>query len=78
MPNWVRCLFGNPERSRHFGVQRLVLILAGIGGWASSTVNAGRTAAAIPINAQINPFQEMVKAKGLPTSHYDDYSLIFN
>jgi len=49
-----------------------------IGGWASSTVNAGRTAAVIPINAQRDPFQEMVKAKGLPTSHYDDYSLIFN
>ena len=54
------------------------LILTGIGGWASSTVNAGRTAAAIPINAQMDPFQQMVKAKDLPASHYEDYSLIFN
>ena len=54
------------------------LILAGIGGWASSAVNAGRTAAATPIHVQIDPFQEMVKAKGLPASHYQDYSLIFN
>jgi hypothetical protein len=26
----------------------------------------------------LDAFQEMVKAKDLPASHYDDYSLIFN
>jgi len=66
------------RKTKVFAAAAAALILAGIGGWASSTVNAGRTAAVIPINAQMDPFQEMVKAKGLPTSHYDDYSLIFN
>jgi len=54
------------------------LILAGVGGWVSSTIHAPGTAAALPTSIQIDPFQAMVKAKGLPTSHYDDYSLIFN
>jgi hypothetical protein len=66
------------RKTKVFAAAAAALIVAGIGGWASSTVNAGRTTAAIPINAQMDPFQEMVKAKGLPTSHYDDYSLIFN
>jgi hypothetical protein len=66
------------RKTKVFAAAAAALIMAGIGGWASSTVNAGRTAAAIPINVQMDPFQEMVKAKGLPTSHYDDYSLIFN
>ena len=26
----------------------------------------------------IDPFAMMTGAKGLPTSHYDDYSLVFN
>ena len=66
------------RKTKVFAAAAAALILAGIIGWASSTVTAGRTAAAIPISAQMDPFQEMVKAKGLPTSHYDDYSLIFN
>jgi hypothetical protein len=66
------------RKTKVFAVAAAALILAGIGGWVSSTVNAGRTAAATPINVQMDPFQEMLKAKGLPASHYDDYSLIFN
>jgi len=66
------------RKTKVFAFAAAALMLASIGGWGSSTVNAGRTTAAIPINAQTDPFQEMVKAKGLPTSHYDDYSLIFN
>jgi hypothetical protein len=66
------------RKTKVFAVATAALILAGIGGWASSAVNAGRTAAATPINIQMDPFQEMVRAKGLPASHYDDYSLIFN
>ena len=66
------------RKTKVFTVGAAALILAGIGGWASATVNAGRTAAAIPINVQMDPFQEMVKARDLPASHYDDYSLIFN
>jgi hypothetical protein len=66
------------RKTKVFAVAAAALILAGVGGWASSTINAGRTAAATPISVRIDPFQAMVKANGLPTSHYDDYSLIFN
>jgi hypothetical protein len=66
------------RKTKVFAVAAAALILAGVGGWASSTINAGRTAAATPIRVQMDPFPEMVNAKGLPTSHYDDYSLIFN
>jgi hypothetical protein len=66
------------RKTKVFAVAAAALILAGFGGWISSTINAGRTAAATPITMQVDPFQAMVKAKGLPTSHYDDYSLIFN
>jgi len=66
------------RKAKVFAVAAAALILAGIGSWASATVNADRTAAAIPINVQMDAFQEMMKTKDLPTSHYDDYSLIFN
>jgi len=66
------------RKTKVFAVAAAALILAGIGGWASSTVSAGRITAAIPVSVQMDPFQEMVKANGLPASHYDDYSLIFN
>ncbi len=42
-----------------FAIAAAALILAGIGSWASATVNAGRAAAAIPINVQMDAFQEM-------------------
>jgi hypothetical protein len=66
------------RKTNVFAVAAAALILAGVGGWASSTIHARGTPAATPISVQIDPFQAMVKAKGLPTSHYDDYSLIFN
>jgi hypothetical protein len=66
------------RKTKVFAVAAAALILAGVGGWVNSTINAGRTAVATPIIVQMDPFQEMLKAKGLPTSHYDDYSLIFN
>ncbi len=66
------------RKSKVFAVATAALILAGVAGWASSTINARGTPAAAPISVQMDPFQAMVKAKGLPTSHYDDYSLIFN
>jgi len=54
------------------------LILAGLGGWASSTTQLHGTKAAASIRVQIDPFQAMVNANSLPTSHYDDFSVVFN
>jgi hypothetical protein len=59
-------------------VAAAALILAGLGGWASSTNPLHETKAAAPIRVSINPFQMMVNANGLPTSHYDDFSVVFN
>jgi len=66
------------RKTKVFAFAAAALMLASIGGWGSSTVNAGRTTAATAISVQMDPFQEMVKARGLLASHYDDYSLIFN
>jgi hypothetical protein len=52
--------------------------LAGLGGWASSTTQSRATKATAPISVQIDPFQAMVNAKNLPTSHYADFSMVFN
>jgi hypothetical protein len=65
------------RKSKLFAAAAAALILAGVGGWASSTFNAGQTAAAAPISVRIDTFEAMVKAKDLPTSHYDDDSLVF-
>ena len=65
------------RESKLFAAAAAVLILAGVGGWASPTINAGQVAAAAPIGVQIDTFEAMVRAKDLPTSHYDDYSLVF-
>jgi hypothetical protein len=54
------------------------LILAGLGGWASSTAQLHATKAAAPIRVQIDPFQAMVNANGLPTAHSHDFSVVFN
>jgi hypothetical protein len=56
-----------------FAAAAAALILACVWGWASST----GTKAAVP-TVQIDPFQAMVSAKSLHSSHYDDYSLVFN
>ena len=46
-----------------------VLILIGVGTWTSTSALAAST---------IDPFAMMVSAKDLPTSHYVDYSVVFN
>jgi hypothetical protein len=51
-------LFGTRDRNK---ADRRRLLA---GGGASSTINAGRTAAATPISVQIDPFQAIVKANG--------------
>jgi hypothetical protein len=56
-----------------FAAAAAALILACVWGWASST----GTKAAVPTSVQIDPFQAMVSAKHLRSSHYDDYSLVF-
>ena len=48
--------------SKLFAAAAAVLILAGVGGWASSTINAGQVAAAAPIGVQIDTFEAMVRA----------------
>jgi ABC-type transport system involved in multi-copper enzyme maturation permease subunit len=65
------------RKTKVFAAATAALILAGIAGWASSTINGGQAAAAAPITVQIDTFDTMVKAKDLPTSHYDDYALVF-
>jgi hypothetical protein len=63
-----------------FAVAAAALIIAGIGKWASSTIHARGTSAVIPISVPMDPFnfKAMSNATDLPTSQYDDYSLIFN
>jgi hypothetical protein len=51
------------------------LILAGIGSWAASTTQARVDT---PARAGVDTFQIMINASNLPTSHYVDYSLVFN
>ena len=60
-----------------FAAAAAALILACIWGWASSTLNRGATAAATPLSVHIDPFEAMMQSKALPTSHYEDYSLVF-
>jgi hypothetical protein len=57
-----------------FGAAAAALILACVWGWASPT----GTKAAAPTTVQIEPFQAMVNAGSLPSSHHDDLSLVFN
>jgi hypothetical protein len=61
-----------------FAIAAAALIIAGIGKWASSTIDARETWAVIPISVLMDPFKAMLNATDLPTSQYDDYSLIFN
>jgi hypothetical protein len=57
-----------------FAAAAAAVILACVWGWASSS----GTKAAVPTTVQIDPFQTMVNGKSLPSSHYDDFSLVFN
>jgi hypothetical protein len=65
------------RKTKAFAAATAALILAGVAGWASSTIDGGQTATAAPIPVQIDAFEAMVNAKNLPASHYDDYSLVF-
>jgi hypothetical protein len=51
------------------------VILAGVGGWATST-----TKARVPHSAAngVEPFQLMTNAKRLPTANLVDYTFVFD
>ena len=51
------------------GVVILIGTWIGVGTVAPTSALAGST---------VDPLAMMTGAKGLPTSHYDDYSLVFN
>jgi|EndMetStandDraft_3_1072993.scaffolds.fasta_scaffold60399_4 hypothetical protein len=50
------------------------LILAGIGGWATSNTQARVATATV---GGIDPFLIMTNAKDLPAEHYRDFSMVF-
>ena len=62
------------RKTNLFAAAAAALIVACVWGWASPT----GTKAAAPTGVQIDPFQAMVNAQSMPSSHYDDYSLVFN
>ena len=51
-----------------------VLILIGVGTWIGVGTGTPTALAA----STIDPFAMMASAKDLPTSHYVDYSVVFN
>jgi hypothetical protein len=55
-------------------VAAIALMLAGVGVWATSTIQARIN---VPASAQIDPLQITMGARHLPDAHYDDYSLVF-
>jgi hypothetical protein len=59
-------------RKISFSAAFAVLILIGVGVWTVSTTHT------LAATAGIDPSGMMANAKDLPTSHYDDYSVIFN
>jgi len=52
-----------------------VLILIGVGTWIGLGTWTSTTALAA---SPISPLEMMMTVKNLPTSHYDDYSVVFN
>ena len=52
-----------------------VLILIGVGTWIG--VGTGTPTIALAAS-NVDPFAMMAGAKALPTSQYDDYSVVFN
>jgi hypothetical protein len=56
-------------------ITAIALMLAGVGVWATSTIQARID---VPASAQIDPLQITKGARHLPDAHYDDYSLVFN
>ena len=55
-------------------VAAIALMLAGVGVWATSTIQARIN---VPASAQIDPLQVTMGARHLPVAQYDDYSLVF-
>ena len=53
-------------------VAAIAIMLAGVGVWATSTIQARID---VPAGAQINPSQITMGARHLPVAHYDDYPL---
>ena len=51
-----------------------VLILIGVGTWIGVGTGTPTALAA----STVDPFAMMAGAKALPTSQYDDYSVVFN
>jgi hypothetical protein len=49
-----------------------VLILIGLATWTVPTTQA------LVATAGLDPSGMMITAKDLPTSHFDDYSVVFN
>ena len=52
-----------------------VLVLIGVGTWIGVGTSTSSSALAA---STVDPFAMMVSAKDLPTSHYVDYSVVFN
>ncbi len=57
-----------------FAAAVAVLILIGVGTWIGVGTSSSTSALAA---STVDPFA-MTDAKDLPTSHYDDYSVVFN
>ena len=55
-------------------ITAIALMLAGVGVWATSTIQARIE---VPASAQIDPLQITKGARHLPDAHYDDYSPVF-
>jgi hypothetical protein len=66
---------GNNMRKISFFGGVAVLVLIGVGAWIAVGTSTSTSALAA---STIDPFAMMTSAKDLPTSHYVDYSLIFN
>ncbi len=49
------------------------LVLIGVGTWIGTWTSISALAA-----SSVDPSAMMANAKDLPTSHYDDYSVVFN
>jgi hypothetical protein len=58
-----------------FAAAVTVLVLTGVGTWIG--VGTGTPTAALA-GSTIDPSAMMTSAKDLPTSHFHDYSLVFN
>jgi hypothetical protein len=53
----------------------VLLILIGVGTWIGVGTSTSTNALA---GSTVSPIDMMTTAQGLPTSHYDDYSMVFD